>query len=159
MSDNTRTIQQTLLIASPPETVFRALTDPSELSRWWTTRAKSDPRTGGSYEYVWEFANAAQNGKQAGPYLEVVPGKRLRYPWEAGSEGKGHDTVVDFTFAKTAEGTRLELSHSGYKFGGDWEKAWEITNQAWGFFLGNLKAWLESGQDNRTAVLGQKTGT
>jgi uncharacterized protein YndB with AHSA1/START domain len=158
MSDNKRTIQQTYTIASSPEKVFRALTDPEELNRWWTTRSVSNPREGGSFEYIWEFDDPNRNGKQAGEYLEVVADKKLRYPWEAGNEGKGHNTTVEFTFSETAEGTLLELAHAGYKSGGDWDQVYEMTAQAWGFFLGNLKSYLENGQDNRATTLGQKTG-
>lgn len=157
MPDNKRTIQQTFIIASPLEKVFSALTDPEDLTRWWTTRCRSDPREGGGFEYIWEFDDPMRNGKQAGEYLEVVPNKKLRYPWEAGNEGKGHNTTVEFTLSETAEGTHLELAHAGYKTGGEWDQVYEMTAQAWGFFLGNLKSYLENGQDNRAVALGQKT--
>ena len=54
-------------------------------------------------------------------------------------------------------GTRLELDHAGYGSGGAWGPVYDMTAQAWGFFLGNLKTVLEAGQDNRSAALGQIT--
>ncbi len=157
MSENTRTIQQTYAISVSPARVFGALTNAQELERWWTSKSKSDARTGGHFEYTWEFEDSTRNGKQEGEYLEVVPNKKLRYPWEAGNEGKGHNTTVEFTLTETPDGTILELAHAGYKFGGDWDPVYEMVSGAWGFFLGNLKSYLESGLDNRAAALGQKT--
>jgi uncharacterized protein YndB with AHSA1/START domain len=157
MSNNKRTIQQSYTVASPKEMVFKALTDPKVLSQWWMTNSQSNPKAGGSFEYVWEFNNPAQNGKQAGEYLEIVPYQKIRYPWEAGDNGGKHNTTVEFTLRDAPEGTLLELAHAGYESGGDWDQVYEMTAQAWGFFLGNLKSYLENGEDNRAAVLGQKT--
>ena len=157
MSENTRTIEQIYTIAAPPAKVFGALTNAQELERWWMSKSKSDARTGGHFEYSWEFEDSARDGKQEGEYLEVVPNKKLRFPWEAGNEGKGHNTIVEFILTDTGDGTKLELAHAGYKFGGDWDQVYDMVSGAWGFFLGNLKTYLENGSDNRAAALGQKT--
>ena len=157
MSNHSRTIQQTYTIARSREKVFKALTDPKDLTYWWMSKSLSDPRAGGSFEYIWEFNDPSRNGKQAGEYQEVVPNQKLVYPWEAGDNDGMHNTTVEFTLREAPEGTLLELTHAGYKSGGDWDQVYEMTAQAWGFFLGNLKAYLENGEDNRVAVLGQKT--
>ena len=49
MSDLTQTYD----IAAPRAEVFRALTEPAVLDRWWTTSSESDPRPGG-VSYPWE---------------------------------------------------------------------------------------------------------
>ena len=157
MSNLSRTIQQTYTITSPREKVFKALTDPKELTLWWMSKSLSNPQNGGSFEYVWEFDDPSRNGKQAGQYQEVIPNQKLIYPWEAGDNGGAHNTTVEITLHDAPEGTLLELAHAGYKSGGDWDQVYEMTAQAWGFFLGNLKGYLENGADNRAAVLGQKT--
>ncbi|MBL8046062.1 MAG: SRPBCC domain-containing protein, partial [Anaerolineales bacterium] len=87
---------------------------------------------------------------------EVTANRKLRYPWEAGNEGRGHNTEVEFSLNAVAGGTQLDLNHTGYKTGGEWEQIYEMTAQAWGFFLGNLKAYLENGPDQRAMALGQK---
>jgi uncharacterized protein YndB with AHSA1/START domain len=51
--------------------------------------------------------------------LEVVANRRLVYAWaggDAGNVGYGAplDTVVTFTLARVADGTRLRLVHSGF---------------------------------------------
>ncbi len=157
MSDNKRAIQQTMIIAASPDKVFKALTDARELTRWWITRGTSDAHPGGRFEYVFEFKDPKQNGKQSGAYLEVVANQKLSYPWEAGEFGGGNNTTVVFALSEVEGGTRLELDHAGYGSDGAWGPVYDMTAQAWGFFLGNLKTYLEAGQDNRSAVLGQIT--
>jgi uncharacterized protein YndB with AHSA1/START domain len=154
---NHRTIHQSYAIAAAPEKVFRALTEPDMLSRWWTTRGRSEARPGGAFEYIWEFEDSSHNGKQMGAYLDVVPGEKLSYPWEAGDNGGVPNTTVRFQLKAHEEGTQLELEHHGYGPGEDWDQEFEMTARAWGFFLGNLKSYLEEGQDQRKAVLGQVT--
>ena len=94
-----------------PERVFRALTDADELSRWWTTTAESDPRTGGTFSYGFEFEDAVRNHV-----------------------------------------------HRGWGEGADWDEAVSLHEQGWGFFLDNLVAYLDRGEDLRqSAPMGQKT--
>lgn len=147
-------IDQTLEIAAPPETVFRALTDADELSRWWTTTADSVTRPGGAFEYRFEFDEQPErNHTYSGTYEEFVPNKRVAYPWQA-SVG---DTRVDVTLRPTGDGTTLCLVHTGW---GDDDKAREAVQmheEGWGFFLGNLKSYLERGDDQRAAAMGMKT--
>src|SRR5437867_443595 len=107
-----RTIEQTLTIAAPREQVFAALTHPAGLCSWWTTRASSDPRTGGAFDYRWDFEDASRDWRQTGEYAEVVQDESLTYPWDA---GPGGETTVAFAFATLADGgTELRLRHSGW---------------------------------------------
>ncbi|MDA4118702.1 MAG: SRPBCC domain-containing protein, partial [Thaumarchaeota archaeon] len=39
-------------LAHPPEAVWKALTDPSELSNWYMTKAVIDGREGGNIDFV-----------------------------------------------------------------------------------------------------------
>jgi uncharacterized protein YndB with AHSA1/START domain len=147
-------IELTKEIAAPPEAVFRALTDADELSRWWTTSADSDPRTGGSFEYRFEFPEEPERSHSySGTYDAIVPNERVAFPWE-GRLGK---TSVEVTLRPSGEGTSLRLVHSGWGEGGEWPAAIKMHEEGWGFFFGNLKNWLERGEDQRAAALGMKT--
>lgn len=152
MSD--RAIEQTIEIDAPPETVFRALTDADELSRWWTTRAESDPHTGGSFSYTWEFEEQTErNHTREDTYADVTPGEHVRYDW-AMPQGP---TVVDFRLEQRGGGTALTLEHEGWGAGGDWDESYEMHVGGWQFFLGNLKTYLEQGEDRRAEAMGLKT--
>lgn len=147
-------IELTREIAAPPERVFGALTVPDDLDRWWTTASDSDPRTGGAFDYRWEFSEGAgrEDHRQHGAYDSVVANRRVAYPWrvEAG------DTQVDVTLAPSGEGTALTLVHSGWGSGDSWDASAQMHEEGWGFFLDNLKAYLEQGEDRRGAM-GLKT--
>ena len=56
------------LLVHPPEAVWRALTDPDELSNWYMTKAAIDGHEGGSIDFL------------AGPSRLHVTGRILR--WE-----------------------------------------------------------------------------
>jgi uncharacterized protein YndB with AHSA1/START domain len=140
-------------VAAPPETVFRALTDADELSRWWTTSADSDARTGGAFEYRFEFPEEPErNHVYSGEYDAVVPNERVAYPWR----GRLGDTSVDVTIRPSGDGSELRLVHSGWGEGGEWPAAVKMHEEGWTFFLGNLKRYLEGGEDQRPAM-GMKT--
>lgn len=149
-----RTIELTRTIEVSPSVVFRALTDAGELSRWWTTSAESAPRTGGSFSYRFEFADAARDHTYEGEYLDVTPDRRVSYPWRAAVG----DTIVDVRLRPSGDGTQLTLTHSGWPESADADEAVALHEQGWGFFLDNLVAYLDRGEDQRPAApMGQKT--
>jgi uncharacterized protein YndB with AHSA1/START domain len=148
-------IELTRTIGAPTETVFRALTDAGELSRWWTTTAESDARTGGAFSYGFEFADPARDHTYTGVYDEVVPGELIRYPWRAGVG----DTTVEVELRPAGDGvTELTLRHTGWESGAEAEEAVSLHEQGWSFFLDNLVGYLERGDDVRpSSPMGQKT--
>jgi uncharacterized protein YndB with AHSA1/START domain len=149
-----RTIVLTRTIDAPPATVFRALTDPAELDRWWTTGSESDPRTGGKFSYRFEFADPSRNHIYEGDYHEVVAGERVSYPWQAALG----ETTVDVRLRPGGDDTELTLTHSGWGDGAEAEEAVQMHEQGWSFFLDNLKSYLEGGSDLRIGgAMGQKT--
>jgi uncharacterized protein YndB with AHSA1/START domain len=152
MSD--RFIELTRTIDAPPAKVFHALTEAGELSRWWTTSAESEPRTGGAFSYDFEFEDASRNHTYTGTYHEVTPDEHVSYPWQAGLG----ETTVDVRVRPAGAGTELTLTHSGWGEGPDWDEAVGLHEQGWSFFLDNLVAYLDRGEDLRpTAPMGQKT--
>ena len=142
---------QELEIAAPRPRVFRALTDARELERWWTTTAESQPRPGGSFRYEWTFPDAPERDHvQQGQYVAFQEGEKVSYPWKVGQAA----TRVDFTLRDSGSGTAVRLEHSGWGEGMD--KAYEMHDQGWAFFLGNLKTFLEEGLDRRAETTGMR---
>jgi uncharacterized protein YndB with AHSA1/START domain len=149
-----RTIELSTEIEAPPEAVFRALVDADELVRWFPSRAESDPRPGGAFEYAYEFEqDPSRNHTYSGEYREVAPNERVAYPWN----GKLGTTHVEVRLAPAGGGTEVTLRHSGWGTGTDWDESLEMHRQGWSFFLGNLKAHLEGGEDARATAMGMKT--
>jgi uncharacterized protein YndB with AHSA1/START domain len=149
MSDNTIELAKT--IDAPSETVHRALTDAGELVRWFPSAAESDPRTGGAYSYRFEFeTETSRNHTYAGEYSEISPG-RVSYGWQT----QAGPTEVEFRIAPSGDGTEVRLVHRGWDAHDD--DAVEEFRQGWGFFLDNLKAYLERGEDARASQMGMRT--
>jgi uncharacterized protein YndB with AHSA1/START domain len=151
MSKNNSFIKQSVTIKSPRNVVFNALTDADELMRWFPTRVESDPRPGGKFRFVWEFANPNENGSQEGEYVEVVRNEKLSYTWTAGSV----PTLVTFVLSEANNETTVELDHASTQAGADEKKLHDDHANQWGFFLMNLKSYLEAGVDMRKEKLNQ----
>jgi len=153
MSNKNSFVKQTVVIKSPQEVVFKALTNADELMRWFPTRVESDPRPGGKFNFAWEFANASENGSQAGEYVEVVPNRMLSYTWQADTI----PTLVSIQLSEANGETTLDLDHASLQEGVDGDKLHEMHANQWGFFLMNLKGYLEAGLDMRKEKLNQIT--
>ena len=151
MSKDHGFVQQTVTIKSSAEAVFKALTEADELMRWFPTRVESDPRPGGKFRFSWEFENASENGSQQGEYVEVVPNRKLSYTWTAESI----PTLVTFNITEADGETTVELDHASRQPGADNQKLHDMHANQWGFFLMNLKSYLETGVDLRKEKLKQ----
>ena len=150
------TIELTRTTEAPPERVFRAWTDADELSRWWTTIATSDARTGGAFSYGFEFADASRDHTYTGTYHDVTTGERVSFPWQ----GALGETTVDVRLEPAGDGTKVTLAHSGWGDGEQWDEAVELHEQGWSFFLDNLVAYLDRGEDLRlSAPMQQKVAS
>jgi uncharacterized protein YndB with AHSA1/START domain len=106
-------------IAVPPERVFAAITDGTEIVRWWgtdepyrTTSWTSDLRPGGK----WRAEGAGADGTPfwvEGEFLEVDPPHRLVQTWNPQWD-QGTPTTITYTLSSTETGTRLTLRHEGF---------------------------------------------
>jgi uncharacterized protein YndB with AHSA1/START domain len=147
-------IEHTIEIDAPRERIFEALTDADELVRWFPSGAESDPRTGGAFEYRFEFpADPERDHTYSGAYHEVRDGEHVSYPWKGGLG----ETRVDVTLEPAGETTVARLVHAGWGEGAAWEQSRQLHEDGWGFFLGNLKAYVERRGDGRGAALGMQT--
>jgi uncharacterized protein YndB with AHSA1/START domain/uncharacterized protein YciI len=106
-------------IGAPPERVFRALTDPDDVMRWWKVPGgfgarewESDTRAGGK----WRCAGVAQDGKthtMHGEYTVVEPPHKLAFTWNP-SWDEPYTTQVTYTLEAIDGGTLLTLRHEGF---------------------------------------------
>ena len=101
----------------PAATVFRALTDPAELVRWWGPpdfhpTASVDLREGGAYRLGMTLP-----GRRAiattGVYREVQPPARLAFTWHWEGD-REPETRVEIDLQEQAGSTELTLAHGGF---------------------------------------------
>jgi uncharacterized protein YndB with AHSA1/START domain len=86
-------------IARPVAEVFNAVTDPKELSSYFTTGGSSGPLREGA-TVTWDFADFP--GAFPVKVTKVVPNERIELAWEAAE--KGYDTEVVMTFESVEAG-------------------------------------------------------
>jgi len=140
-------IHASVEIAAPPERVFRALTDGSEVVRWWgspdTYRLEqftADLRVGGQ----WRSRGVAVDGKPfqaTGQFLEVDPPRLLVQTWIPDWE-PGLETRLTYRLDAIPGGTRLTLRHEGF---GAHRAAFEGHTRGWERVLGMLYGYLTAG--------------
>jgi uncharacterized protein YndB with AHSA1/START domain len=118
-------------VPGTPEQVFRALTDPEELMKWWgkkgaLARAQVNLRPGGEYRF--EYGGAAGEILWVkGQYQVVEPPRRIVTTW-FNSKLPDLRNGVEFLLEAVAAGTRVTVIHSGLagrpEAFQDYEKGW-----------------------------------
>jgi uncharacterized protein YndB with AHSA1/START domain len=95
-----------------PEKVWRALTDPELLAQWLLPVLELKLETGAAFKFKTQ-AYPGWDGIVNCQFVEIEPRRKLSYTWVVGD--MEIDTVVTFTLAPTASGTRLSLLQTGFK--------------------------------------------
>jgi len=110
IADDEATLVFRRRLPHPPEAVWRALTEPSELLGWYMTKAVIDGREGGSIDF------------HAGPYqlhvtgriLKWDPPRVLEHEWKVAPRPElptGEDGVIRWELRRHGHGTELHLEH------------------------------------------------
>lgn len=113
------TIVATIEIQATPERVFRSLTTPEELVRWWgaegayrTTEWTTEMRVGGK----WRAGGKGADGRSfsvEGVILAVDPPRKLVQTWKADWDG-GKETKLTYSLDPIPDGTRVTVLHEGF---------------------------------------------
>ncbi len=139
-------IKQSFYFDVPPEEVFRALTEPEQLIRWFLAKAKVDLKKGGKIEFVWMGGQ-----KMASKVKKVVPNKQVAYAWQDElPKGKKAKTLAEFKVVKKGKGSLLKLTHSGFGEGKAWIEPYGAIQSGWAYYLTNLKSLMQNDVDLRS---------
>jgi uncharacterized protein YndB with AHSA1/START domain len=112
-------IDRDIEIQAPPERVWRALTDASELADWFQMKIEGDIAAGND---IWMTSTHAEHAGQRGRVriVELTPPRRVVWLWHPGQVDASVDysrepqTTVTFTLEPTQKGTRLKVSETGF---------------------------------------------
>ena len=101
-----------------PETLWKTLTTGALIGRWLMAPTGFEPMKGKRFTFQTKAAGA-WDGVIHCEVLEVIPNERFVYSWRGGHAantgyGAPLDTVVTWTLARTATGTRVRLVHAGF---------------------------------------------
>ena len=128
-------ITRELTIAAPPEAVWRAITEASELVRWFSLDARTTPGVGGE---IWISFGGPMEG--AVRILEWEPNRHLRSV--EGQVGERKPLTQDWHIEGEGGTTMLRFVHGGFD-SGDWDDEYDSLLHGWAVFLSNLKCYLE----------------
>ena len=104
--DVTREIE----LDSPPDEVWRALTDPAELEQWFANDVELDPREGGEGTFRWDDGD-----ERHAVVEEVDPERRFAFTWDGGH--------VVIELEEIPAGTRVTVVESPVA---EWSSALEL---------------------------------
>lgn len=113
-------LELTCVVEAPPERVFRALTEPTWLQRWWgpagftTPEVELDLKVGGRYR----FGMQPPEGELfhlAGEFLDIEQPNRLVYTfrWEE-PDPDDRETVVTLSLGLAGDSTEVSLSQGDF---------------------------------------------
>ena len=141
-------IERTLELPYPRERVWRAISDPNEISRWFSdgVTMEENPTVGSEIHFDWK-----EHGQAGGVVVAYEPPQRFAYRWWATGAnknrpiGESNSTLVTFELFATEQGTRLELTESGFAALPEEirEKSYQDNTGGWKTELGELVDWLE----------------
>jgi len=138
-------------IKAPAERVFQALTDPSQLLRWWTSDEcqtdyfEIEPRPGGKWRFGTKPSKLVVNGVSQffceGEVVECDPPRLLTYTWIANWHvDKSRRTTVRWELTPVKGGTHVKVTHSGLS---QEAAARKDYGSGWPGVVGALKQFVE----------------
>lgn len=111
--DDRRVVEKVLEFEAPVERVWKAITDPAELSRWFGHETELDLTPGGDGAFIWR-----EHGRFAVRVREVDPPRRLVWSWVHQPDvafGDAPHTTVEWRLTpREGGGTTLRLVESGF---------------------------------------------
>lgn len=100
-------IAQEIVIDAPPELVWGVVTEPEQISQWYTDATELDLRPGGAGAFTWK-----EHGTVPLRVETVDKPSRFAFRWcyPEGAEPKtGNSIRVEFTLTAEGESTRLRV--------------------------------------------------
>ncbi len=113
------TIQLHRVLSAPPDRVFKAFIDPDAMAKWlpphgFTGKVHSlDARVGGGYKMSFTNFTDGKSHSFGGKYLEIIPGKKLKYIDKFDDPNMPGEMQVTVTFEKVSCGTELKVVQEG----------------------------------------------
>jgi uncharacterized protein YndB with AHSA1/START domain len=139
----TTTLRLTRAFAARRERVFRALTQPEDLTAWFgpsdeyaTAGVDVDLRVGGHYSIALRTPSG-EVIRVGGTYREVLAPSRLVFTWQW--EGNPNETLVTIDLVEVGDRTELRLTHERFadaaerdRHGGGWSGSLERLDRRLG---------------------------
>ena len=110
------TIERDIVIEAPVEAVWRAVTQPDQISRWFTGAAEIDLPPNGTGTLVWDGRATSQPATVHLRIVTIEPPRTFSFRWlhPAGAAASDNNSLlVEFTLTPEGGHMRLRLAESG----------------------------------------------
>lgn len=100
------------MIEAPVDVVWRVLTQPDQISQWFSDTVELDLRGGGVGRLTWKSGMSHEISVEA-----VDPLRRFVFRWiypDGSTPDARNSTLVEFTLSAEPGGTRLRVVESGF---------------------------------------------
>ena len=142
-----RSVEATIELPASPAEVWRAITDASEIVKWFCFDAEIEPGPGGlarlrwTDEFDWSYRIEAWE-----------PARRLRMV--SAQERSDGPALIALEWLLEARGgsTVLRVVHSGFGYGAEWDDEVDGTGRGWYGELRNLRHYLARHRGKRRSV-------
>jgi len=113
-------VEREILIEASPEVVWGVITEPAQISRWFSDEAEVEGRAGADGTLTWKPGGRSRDREYDSivpiRVVEAEPFRRFSFRWNY-PEGAGPDesnsALVEFSLIEEAGGTRLRVLESG----------------------------------------------
>jgi uncharacterized protein YndB with AHSA1/START domain len=113
-------VEREILIEASPEVVWGVITEPEQISRWFSDEAEVDGRVGADGTLTWKPGGRGGEKELDNVVpirvVEAEPFRRFSFRWNH-PQGAGPDqhnsALVEFSLIEEAAGTRLRVIESG----------------------------------------------
>jgi uncharacterized protein YndB with AHSA1/START domain len=146
-------VEREILIEASPEVVWGVITEPEQISRWFSDEAEVEGRAGADGTLTWR-----PGGRGGGREVDMIvpirvvdaePFRRFSFRWNHphGAEpDESNSALVEFSLIEEAGGTRLRVLESGIDAvtNGEGSKAGyrESHEQGWARHLGEMRDYV-----------------
>lgn len=132
-----RVIRMSATLDATPEQVWKALTDPAELARWFPLRSGGTPGPDGKVLLSW--------GDDSEWWTNITawePHRHLQWT-DTQVPGAPPPFVLDWYITTEKGKTVLRGVHSGFGSGADWDAMYDGIEGGWMFFMRNLRHYFD----------------
>ena len=143
-ADSARRIEKETVVSAPRSEVWKAWTSTAGVKTFFSQDANIELTPGGPYEIYFDMSKPP--GVRGGETNQVVafePERVLVFSWNAppkfGALRNEHTYVMVRFDDAAAGGTRVRLTHFGWREGKEWNEIYDYFDKAWGFVLGNFE--------------------
>jgi uncharacterized protein YndB with AHSA1/START domain len=138
-----RSYEKNFEVAAPVESVWKAITEGDELTRWFCQEARCEPDIGGQQHIDW-----GGGAKATGVITVWKPNAHLRTEAvrpdldNSMSAGKSEPYATDWYLEHQGGVTRVRMVASGFGEGPDWDHEYDGTFHGWDMFHTTMKHYL-----------------